>query len=171
MNINILPQSKQIPTLVASYFHLCGKINVDKDSKDPSAFSIAKRTVILQEKSKNERRTTTSDNGEYCFEVKPGQYTLIPVVTAHEKDQGLKFYPSEKVVMVDGTPVLNINFGQTKLPISGRVKCLDPSEEKCKSITVVLLQKDKQVGRISLGKDLTFKFEKVLPGRYSVRVE
>jgi len=86
MNINIQPQSKQIPTLVASYFHLCGKISIDKESKDSSAFSIAKRIVILQEKSKNERRTTTNENGEYCFEVKPGQYTLTPLVSPQERD-------------------------------------------------------------------------------------
>ena len=49
--------------------------------------------------------------------------------------------------------------------------CLDPSDEKCKKLVITLLQKDKEVGRTTLGKDLLFKFDKILPGRYIVRVE
>jgi hypothetical protein len=93
MNINIQPNSKSIPNLVASYYHLCGKISIDTESPESKGFSVNRRTVILQEKSKNERRTTTNENGEYCFEVKPGTYTLTPQITSEERDKGLKLFP------------------------------------------------------------------------------
>jgi len=72
MNINIQPSSRTIPNLAASYYHLCGKITVDNESPNSAHFSASKRIVILQEKNKNERRTTTNEQGEYCFEVKSG---------------------------------------------------------------------------------------------------
>ena len=93
MNINIKPQSRQIPNLAASDYHVCGKINIDSDSK---AFSAAKRSVILSERNKGERRTNTDENGEFCFEVKPGTYTVTPLITSEEREKGLKLLPTEK---------------------------------------------------------------------------
>lgn len=131
MNINIQPQSRQIPNLVASDYHLCGKVSIDTVASDSKAFNTDKRSIILYEKNKNERRTTTNENGEFCFEVKSGTYTLHPAISTEEKDRGLKFLPSDKSVSVDGAPVLNINFSQAKLGISGKVKCLEQDDKKC----------------------------------------
>jgi hypothetical protein len=72
LNIDIKSNSRQISNLVAQDYHLCGKISIDTSSADSKHFSTAKRTVVLQEKSKNERRILTGDNGEFCFEVKSG---------------------------------------------------------------------------------------------------
>jgi len=38
-------------------------------------------------------------------------------------------------------------------------------------LRVTLLQKEKEVAHTTIGKDGHFKFEKILPGRYTVRVE
>jgi hypothetical protein len=39
----------------------------------------SKITIYLE--SKTEKRTTFPDsNGNYCFEVKPGQYSVYPVI-------------------------------------------------------------------------------------------
>jgi hypothetical protein len=35
---------------------------------------------------------------------------VIPVVTAEEKEKGLKLTPNEKSISVDGSPVLDIVF-------------------------------------------------------------
>ena len=58
----------------------------------------------------SDRRTTTDENGEFCFEVKPGQYLVTPLVTVEEKEKGLKLIPSESNVLVSGEPILNVNF-------------------------------------------------------------
>jgi len=124
MNINIQANSRTIPNLVATDYHLCGKISVD-NIENGQSFSVSKRSIILVEKNKNERRTSTNENGEFCFEVKSGHYTVTPAITQEEKERGLKFNPAEKQVNVDGSPVLNVNFGQTKVTIQGRVQCLE----------------------------------------------
>jgi len=80
MNINIQANSRTIPNLVASDYHLCGKISVD-NIENGQSFSVSKRSIILVEKSKSERRTTTNENGEFCFEVKSGVYTVTPAIT------------------------------------------------------------------------------------------
>jgi hypothetical protein len=49
LNVNIQPSSRQINNLVASFYHLCGKISIDADSK---VFSASKRPVNLIEKNK-----------------------------------------------------------------------------------------------------------------------
>ena len=46
--------------------------------------------MILSDKNKVERRASTDDNGEFCFEVKSGHYTITPLVAAEEKDRGLR---------------------------------------------------------------------------------
>jgi len=125
MNINIQSNSRTIPNLVASEYHLCGRVSVDSDEAEGKSFNVAKRTIILTEKGKSERKTVTNDEGEFCFEVKSGTYVVAPLITADEKEKRLKFNPSEKSVTVSGNPVLNVNFGQTKLPIYGSVKCID----------------------------------------------
>lgn len=81
---------------MVSDYHLCGRVSVDTDSSDSKNFNAAKRTVVLTDKSKSERRTTTNGEGEFCFEVKSGTYTVYPLVSSDEKEKGLKFNPAEK---------------------------------------------------------------------------
>ena len=57
-----------------------------------------------------DRRTSTNENGEFCFEVKTGQYVVTPLVTLEEKEKGLRLLPSERSVLVVGDPILNVNF-------------------------------------------------------------
>ena len=141
MNIDIKPNSRQISNLVANDYHLCGKISIDVSSSDSKAFAVSKRTVVLQEKNKNERRISTNENGEFCFEVKSGQYTVTPFITSDEKEKGLRLQPTEKTVQIDGSPLLNVNFIQAKLSINGKVKCLEQDDQKCQSIKIQLFSK------------------------------
>ncbi|CDW74259.1 nodal modulator 1-like [Stylonychia lemnae] len=170
MTINIQSNSRSIPNLIASDYHLCGKISVDNLEAGQS-FSIAKRTIILVEKNKNERRTTTNENGDYCFEVKSGQYTITPAVSQEEKERGLKFNPADKQISIDGTPALNVNFGQTKVTIQGRVQCLEQEDKKCQNIKVHLHSQDKLLSSETVNDKGIFRFEKVLPGKYKVSVD
>ena len=76
---------------MASFYHLCGKLEIDQQ------FSLSKRTVILTEKSQ-ERRTTTNEKGEFCFDVKEGSYIVKPLITPEEREMGLRLLPQEKNV-------------------------------------------------------------------------
>ena len=95
--------------MIASDYHICGRVNID--ASDAKIFSSSKRVVVLHDRTKGgDRRATTDENGDFCFEVKPGQYTVQPVVNAEEKEKGLRLIPAEKQVTVDGQPILNVNF-------------------------------------------------------------
>lgn len=57
-----------------------------------------------------DRKVLTDEKGEFCFEVKSGNFTVVPLISSEEKEKGLRFYPSERKVEVNDTPVLNVTF-------------------------------------------------------------
>jgi len=105
MNIVIKPQVRQIAELVSNYYHLCGKIEVDAKEN----FSAAKRAVVLNHGGA-ERRTTTDEKGEFCFELKPGKYTVSLAITPEEKEKGLRLIPQEHNVKIESEPILDLKF-------------------------------------------------------------
>lgn len=67
---------------------------------------------------------------------------------------------------------MNVNFGQTKIPITGKVKLIDTSDSRNKEITISLLSHDnKVIANQGVDKDGKFKFEKLLPGKYKLKVD
>ena len=90
-------------------------------------FSTAKRTVILQDANEKssikERRTITDHQGKYCFEVKPGMYQIRPVLTQDEKDSDLHLQPEFYDLEIIDRPLLDVNFYQSKVQISGKINC------------------------------------------------
>ena len=45
--------------------------------------------------TKKERRTITDQEGNYCFEVKPGKYLVFPVLSQEEKDSDINYTDEE----------------------------------------------------------------------------
>jgi hypothetical protein len=136
-------------------------------------FSSAKRTVVLVDTSdkstKKERRTITDQHGNYCFEVKPGNYSVNPVLSQEEKDSDLHLQPETKEVIVDDKPFLDINFYQSKVIISGAIVCL----EKCDSdinVELISLKTDKFYVS-NLSPNNTFVFNNILSGHYKLAVK
>jgi protocatechuate 3,4-dioxygenase beta subunit len=127
-NIRITAHLKALPDLLVTHYKLCGVIAIEATDY----FSIAKRTVVLQDSndksSKKERRTVTDAKGKYCFEVKPGVYHIYPVLTQEEKDLDLHLQPEQYDLEVIDRPLLDVNFYQSKVIVSGKIICKD---EKC----------------------------------------
>ena len=80
----------------------------------------------------------------------------------------MKLQPAEKAVVIDGVPVLNIDFTQSKFSVSGNVKCIDSAD--CSSLHVDLSSKGKVVSTLNFDASGNFKFDKVLPGKYVLKV-
>ena len=131
-NIKITANMKKLPDLMVTDYKLCGKILIEATEY----FSIAKRTVILQDandkSSKKERRTITDNQGKYCFEVKPGTYHIKPVLTQDEKDSDLHLQPEFYDLEVVDRPLLDVNFYQSKVVISGKIHCIAECEKDIK---------------------------------------
>lgn len=123
-NIRITAHLSNLPDLVVTDYKLCGKILIEATEY----FSISKRTVVLQnasdKSSKKERRTITDQKGNYCFEVKPGFYHIFPVLTQEEKQSDLHLQPEFYDLEVDDTPLMDVNFHQSKVTVSGKISCL-----------------------------------------------
>jgi hypothetical protein len=136
-NIRITAHLSSLPDLTVTDYKLCGKIVIEATDYYPTS----KRTVVLQDRSdksssKKERRTITDTKGRYCFEVKPGFYHIYPVLTQDEKETDLHLQPESYDLEVVDSPLLDINFYQSKVQVSGKINCL----KKCDgNITVKLI--------------------------------
>ncbi|XP_074644327.1 BOS complex subunit NOMO3-like isoform X2 [Tubulanus polymorphus] len=173
LNVKISPNTPQLPDIIASSFSLCGNVHIDRFPTGVSA--IRERVLSLQYKnSKGDvitlGKVTTDVKGDYCTTVRPGVYTIKPVLSDTELRAGLLLNPTEQPVTISSKYVTNVNFKQFKAKISGNLKCIDNCGTK---IQVALSGRsgDKKIAKISgSGKSLHFTFDDVMPGRYQVTV-
>jgi hypothetical protein len=142
-NIKITAHLKTLPDLMVTDYKLCGFIIIDTDY-----YTTAKRTVVLQDASdkttKKERRTITDTKGKYCFEVKPGKYHIFPVLTQDEKETDLHLQPESYDLEVVDRPLLDQNFYQSKVVVSGKITCIEECDKDIK-IKLVSGKTDKMV--------------------------
>jgi len=154
-NIKITAHMRRLPDLMVTDYRLCGKILIEATEY----FSTAKRTVILQDandkSSKKERRTITDNQGKYCFEVKPGTYHIKPVLTQDEKDSDLHLQPEFYDLDLIDRPLLDVNFYQSKVVISGKIKCISECEPDIK-VKLISGKTDRVVRTIFIKKLLAY---------------
>lgn len=168
-NVEISPNSKFIPNFIVKDFKLCGVIHIEANEY----ISTAKRTVVLKEiESKKERRTVTDNQGRYCFEVKPGKYHIYPFLTQEEKEMELHLNPESIDIEIVDDPILDVNFYQSKVEVSGTIKCI----EDCKEDMKVYLSSFKTEKVIStalqkINGEFHFKFSNILSGQYKVFIK
>jgi hypothetical protein len=143
-NIRITAHLNSLPDLIVTDYRLCGKITIEATE----FYSNSKRTVVLHnasdKSSKKERRTITDKQGKYCFEVKPGVYHIFPVLTQEEKESDLHLQPEFYDLEVVDAPLLNVNFYQSKVKISGKITCLDKCDPNMK-IKLISTKTDRMV--------------------------
>jgi hypothetical protein len=143
-NIKITAHLKTLPELMVTDYKLCGNIMIEATDY----YTTAKRTVVLQDASdkttKKERRTITDSKGKYCFEVKPGKYHIFPVLTQEEKENDLHLQPESYDLEVIDRPLLDQNFYQSKVTVSGRITCIEECDKDIK-IKLVSGKTDKMV--------------------------
>ena len=127
-NLHITPLLSSLPDFIVGDYKLCGKIIIEAKE----SFTLGKRTVVLLDKNTGEeRKTITDQGGKYCFEVKEGSYKVYPVLTEEEKKSDLHLQPEYQDVEIIDKPYLDIIFYQSKVKISGKIKCIkDCSKEK-----------------------------------------
>nr|KYP47590.1 Nodal modulator 1 [Cajanus cajan] len=118
------------------------------------------------------QKKPTDENGNFCFEVLPGEYRLSAIAATPENAAGLLFAPSYIDVVVK-SPLLNIEFSQALVNIHGSVSC----KEKCGPfVSVTLVRKvdkhNEERKTISLTTESSeFLFSDVIPGKYRLEVK
>ncbi|KAG4913760.1 hypothetical protein AAZX31_19G204100 [Glycine max] len=165
-NYMVLPNMASIEDINAISYNLCGLVRMASGGlKAKVALTHGPDNVKPQKKQ-------TDENGNFCFEVPPGEYRLSAIAATPENGAGLMFAPSYIDVVVK-SPLLNIEFSQALVNIHGAVSC----KEKCGPFVSVTLvrQVDKhneERKTISLTTESSeFLFSDVIPGKYSLEVK
>ena len=167
-NLHISPLLSSLPDFVVGDYKLCGKIIIE--AKD--YFTLGKRTVVLLDKnSGEERKTITDQGGKYCFEVKEGSYKIYPVLTDEEKKLDLHLQPEYQDIEIIDKPYLDINFYQSKVKISGKIKCIKNCKDE-KNIKIKLSStKNEQFQETFMDpKTMEYIFENILSGQYKISI-
>jgi len=71
-------------------------------------------------------------NVTISFEVKPGTYHIKPVLTQDERDSDLHLQPEYYDLEIIDTPLLDVNFYQSKVVLSGKIHCIGECEKDIK---------------------------------------
>ncbi|BAT86244.1 hypothetical protein VIGAN_04387700 [Vigna angularis var. angularis] len=165
-NYMVLPNMASIEDINAISYNLCGLVRMANGGlKAKVALTHGPDNVKPQKKQ-------TDENGNFCFEVLPGEYRLSAIAATPENAGGLMFTPSYIDVVVK-SPLLNIEFSQALVNIHGAVSC----KEKCGPFVHVTLvrQVEKHNGErkaISLTTESSeFQFSNVIPGKYRLEVK
>ena len=167
-NLHISPLLPSLPDFIVGDYKLCGKIIIEaKDS-----FTLGKRTVVLLDKSTSEeRKTITDQGGKYCFEVKEGSYKIYPVLTDEEKKSDLHLQPEFQDIEIIDKPYLDINFYQSKVKISGKIKCIkDCKNEKNIKIKLSSTKNEQAQETLMDPKTMEYSFENILSGQYKISI-
>jgi len=167
-NLHISPLLPSLPDFIVGDYKLCGKIIIEaKDS-----FTLGKRTVVLLDKNTSEeRKTITDQGGKYCFEVKEGSYKIYPVLTDEEKKSDLHLQPEFQDIEIIDKPYLDVNFYQSKVKISGKIKCIKNCQNE-KNIKIKLSStKNEQFQETFMDpKTMEYNFENILSGQYKISI-
>ena len=167
-NLHISPLLASLPDFIVGDYKLCGKIIIEaKDS-----FTMGKRTVVLLDKSTSEeRKTITDQGGKYCFEVKEGSYKIYPVLTDEEKKSDLHLQPEYQDIEIVDKPYLDINFYQSKVKVSGKIKCIkDCRNEKNIKIKLSSTKSEQAQETFMDPKTMEYTFENILSGQYKISI-
>ena len=167
-NLHISPLLPSLPDFIVGDYKLCGKIIIDaKDS-----FTMGKRTVVLLDKNTGEeRKIITDQGGKYCFEVKEGSYKIYPVLTDEEIKSDLHLQPEFHDIEIIDKPYLDVNFYQSKVKVSGKIKCIkDCKSEKNIKIKLTSTKSDQSQEAFMDPKTMEYTFENILSGQYKISI-
>ena len=167
-NLHISPLIPSLPDFIVGDYKLCGKIIIEAKE----SFTLGKRTVVLLDKSNNEeRKMLTDQEGKYCFEVKEGSYKIYPVLTDEEKKSDLHLQPEYQDIEIIDKPYLDINFYQSKVKITGIIKCIKNCKDE-KNIKIKLSStKNEQSQETYMDtKTMEYSFENILSGQYKISI-
>ncbi|KAJ8623402.1 hypothetical protein MRB53_031931 [Persea americana] len=165
-NFLVLPNMASVADIKAAYYDICGIVRLTSpDHKAKVMLTHGPENVKPQVKQ-------ADDNGNFCFEVPPGDYRLSALAATKESASGLMFLPPYVDVTVN-SPLLNVEFSQALVDIHGTVLC----KEKCDpSISISLLtlvgRSRKERSTFTLTHESSdFMFPKVSPGKYWLEVK
>ncbi|XP_015215763.2 BOS complex subunit NOMO1 [Lepisosteus oculatus] len=172
ITVKIAPSTPQLPDIITAGFSVCGHISITRLPEGVKQQGRYKVTLVPQGKDKSSARTTESDHrGAFCFQAKPGDYSIQVSVPESELKAGLALQPQSLDVSLLDQPLSNLRFTQFMASVSGKVTCLAACGDLAVTLQPVSRQGEKQSVQVSSGAEVApFSFEGVLPGKYKVSI-
>uniref|UniRef100_A0A8B9KY12 Nodal modulator 1 n=1 Tax=Astyanax mexicanus TaxID=7994 RepID=A0A8B9KY12_ASTMX len=172
VTVKIAPSTPQLPDIITAGFSVCGQISVTRLPETIKHLGRYKVTLSGQGREQGVVRTIESDHqGAFCFQAKPGDYSVQVTLPEAEVKAGLALQPQSLDISVVDRPLGDLLFTQFIAAVSGSVSCL----AACGDLTVTLQPVNRQGERQNIqlsgsSEVLSFSFTNVLPGKYKVAI-
>ncbi|XP_028256161.1 LOW QUALITY PROTEIN: nodal modulator 1-like [Parambassis ranga] len=170
ITVKIAPNTPQLPDIITAGFSVCGQISI---SRLPEGMKQQGRyKVTLTHKGQISSRTIDSDpQGAFCFQAKPGDYSVHVSLPETEVKAGLALQPQALEVSLVDRPLTDLLFTQFMASVSGKVYCLASCDDLSVTLQPVSRQGERRAVALSGSSDiLSFSFDNVLPGKYKVSI-
>uniref|UniRef100_A0A7N6FFD0 Nodal modulator n=1 Tax=Anabas testudineus TaxID=64144 RepID=A0A7N6FFD0_ANATE len=166
----IAPNTPQLPDIVTAGFSVCGQIAISRLPEGMKQQGRYKVTLTHQDKTSS--RTVDSDpQGAFCFQAKPGDYSIHVTLPEAEVKAGLALQPQALEVSLVDRPLTDLLFTQFMASVSGKVYCLASCDDLSVTLQPVSRQGERRAVPLSGSSDiLSFSFDNVLPGKYKVSI-
>uniref|UniRef100_A0A3Q3IUZ5 Prealbumin-like fold domain-containing protein n=1 Tax=Monopterus albus TaxID=43700 RepID=A0A3Q3IUZ5_MONAL len=173
ITVKIAPNTPQLPDIITAGFSVCGQISITHLPEGMKQQGHYKVTLTHQGQGKTSSRTIDSNpQGAFCFQARPGDYSVHVSLPEVEVKAGLALQPEALKVSLVDRPLTNLLFTQFMASVSGKVYCLGTS---CDDLSVTLQPVSRQGERRTVALSgsseiLSFSFDNVLPGKYKVSI-
>uniref|UniRef100_A0A8C2G207 Nodal modulator n=1 Tax=Cyprinus carpio TaxID=7962 RepID=A0A8C2G207_CYPCA len=170
VTVKIAPSTPQLPDIITAGFSVCGHISVIRLPETVKQLGHYKVTLSRQDQGFF-RSVESDSHGAFCFQVKPGDYSIQVTLPESDVKAGLALQPYSLNISLMDHPIIDLLFTQFIASVSGSVSCL----AACGDLTVTLQPVSRQGERQNLqlsgsSETLSFTFNNVLPGKYKVSI-
>ncbi|CAB1453575.1 unnamed protein product [Pleuronectes platessa] len=172
ITVKIAPNTPQLPDIITAGFSVCGQISISRLPEGMKQQGRYKVTLTQQDQDKTSSRTIESDpQGAFCFQAKPGDYSVHVSLPEAEVKAGLALQPQALEVSLIDRPLTDLLFTQFMASVSGKVYCLASCDDLSVTLQPVSRQGERKAVALSGSDDiLNFSFDNVLPGKYKVSI-
>ncbi|KAL7891014.1 hypothetical protein AOLI_G00004900 [Acnodon oligacanthus] len=172
VTVKIAPSTPQLPDIITAGFSVCGQISVARLPEGVKHLGRYKVTLSGQGRDQGVVRTIESDHqGAFCFQAKPGDYSVQVTLPEAEVKAGLALQPQSLDISLVDRPLSDLLFTQFIAAVSGSVSCLAACGDLTVTLQPVSRQGERQNIQLSGSSEiLSFSFSNVLPGKYKVAI-
>ncbi|XP_047221175.1 nodal modulator 1 [Girardinichthys multiradiatus] len=172
ITVKIAPNTPQLPDIITAGFSVCGQISISRLPEGMKHQSRYKVSLTHRGQDKALSWTTDSDPlGTFCFQAKPGNYSVHVSLPEAEVKAGLALQPQALEVSLIDRPLTDLLFTQFMASVSGKVYCLASCDDLSVTLQPVSRQGERRTVALSGSTDiLSFNFDDVLPGKYKVGI-
>ncbi|CAB1344572.1 unnamed protein product [Coregonus sp. 'balchen'] len=147
ITVKIAPNTPQLPDIITAGFSVCGQIAITHLPEGMKQQGRYKVTLTPLGQDNTATRTTDSDQqGAFCFQAKPGDYSVTVSLPEVEVKAGLALQPAALEVSLVDRPLSDLLFTQFMASVSGKVYCL----ANCDDLSVTLQPVSRQGERRSV---------------------